>query len=103
MTDKGGTGSGQGAVVQDQRSADLHLVHDGGEFTRHLHGGFDRVDGHQEDAEEGGRRRGRHRLHPHGQITRGVHRVHGGQYPRIGRRVTETTERTLHERRKDTL
>jgi hypothetical protein len=98
VTDKGGTGGRQGAIVQRHGSVELDLVHNGRELARHLHGSFDRINRHNHNAKHGGGGTGRHGFEPNVHVLGGFERIQGRQNTRIGSRVSKATERacTLH-------
>ena len=92
MTNKGGTGCRQRTIVQTHWSIELDLVNNIRELSRHLHGCFYRVNGHNHDTKQGCGHTGSHRLETNIEIFGGLEIVHGSQDTRVGGGVSESTE-----------
>jgi hypothetical protein len=97
MTDKGRGGGRNGPVPQRHRSVQTQLVDDTREFTRHLHGRLDRINGHEDDAEQAGRDAASNRFDTHVHVLGTFERIEEGQDPGVGGRVAKPTERALDE------
>jgi hypothetical protein len=97
VTNERGTRCRQTTIVQGQWSHDFDLVDDAREFTRDLHGGFDGINGHDDNPKQSGGSRGRHGFKANVNILGRFERVQGGQDTGIGRRVSKATEGTLKQ------
>ena len=92
-----------GSIVQDKWSPHLDLVSDSREFPGHLHGCFDRVNGHEENTKEGSSSTGGHGFQSYIQIFGGFEAVQGSQDAGIGSSISESTEWSLQQGWYDTL
>lgn len=80
----------------------LDLVHNITEFSSHLHGRLDSINGHEENAKTSRSCRRRHCLEADRQISGGFVGIHESHHSSIGRRVTKSREWTLYQGRQDT-
>lgn len=80
---------------------DLEREHLGAVLALDLHDRLERVDRHEHDAEEAGGHGRARRLDAGVEVARGLVRVEERQRAGVGRRVAETRQRPLQQRRAD--